>query len=223
MESDYTALVDNIVEDVKDSAAKAGSDAAVSAVEQVFGTKVPGTDIPVGPPKDKYAVSTAWSKAKEYKEPFDYTIVTINQTVLVQRLDMGDLLKLGIAEELDFMTKALMTNDKDISQNAQAAMTSAVMKAENFSNMERMINLVCNTGVLKPRLQLPPPEIEVNGVKKPGHKQPGQLYLDVIPFADRMELFAVIFDTEGLSTFRSEQDASVANVGDVQNVQLPAD
>jgi hypothetical protein len=36
-------------------------------------------------------------------------------------------------------------------------------------------------------------------------------------------LFAVIFESEGLSTFRSEQETSVGDVADVPSVQLPAD
>jgi hypothetical protein len=163
--------------------------------------------------EDKYAVSTAWEKSNEFKRPFDYVLKETGQTCLVRRMDMGDFLKLGVAEELDFMSKALMTDDTQ--QKATEAVSSAMMKSENFSKMERMINLVVLEGVVKPKLQ-----------KTPEHdaaRQPGQLYIDAVPFSDRLELFSVIFDSEGLSTFREEQEDGVGNVADEPSVSLPTD
>ena len=62
-------------------------------------------------PEDPYALSTAWAKGHEFKKPFDHIIENSGQKVKLRRLDMGDLLKLGVAEELDFMTKGLMSED----------------------------------------------------------------------------------------------------------------
>lgn len=163
---------------------------------------------------DKYALSPTWEKSNEFKRPFDYTLSESKQTCLVRRMDMGDFLKLGIAEELDFMSKALMTSSEQ-SDNAQDAVSSAMMKSANFGKMEKMINLVVVTGVLKPKLQ-PVPEHD-------SARQPGQVYVDSVPFNDRLELFSVIFDSEGLSTFREEQKDGVGNVADVPSVSLPPD
>jgi hypothetical protein len=163
--------------------------------------------------EDKYALSTAWENAGAYKQPFDYTVEGSKQTVLLRRLDMGDLLKLGIAEELDFMSKALMEDNK--SEKAQEAVASAVMKGENFSRMETMVNSVVVAGVLKPKLQAIPEHAAA--------RQPGQIYVDSVPFNDRIELFSVIFDSEGLSTFREEQEDGVGNVVDESSVSLPTD
>lgn len=163
---------------------------------------------------DKYALSTTWEKSNEFKRPFDYTLKETGQVCLLRRMDMGDFLKLGIAEELDFMSKALMT-DTTQEANAQEAVSSAMMKSDNFNKMEKMINLVVQSGVIKPHLQ-PIPEHEAA-------RQPGQVYVDSVPFNDRLELFSVIFDSEGLSTFREEQTDGVGNVADVPNVPLPAD
>ena len=162
---------------------------------------------------EKYALSPAWENASNYKQPFDYTLESSEQTVLLRRLDMGDLLKLGIAEELDFMSKALMADEK--SEKPKDAVNTAIMKGENFSRMEKMINAVVVAGVIKPKLQAIP--------EHEAARQPGQIYVDSVPFNDRVELFSVIFDSEGLSTFREEQKASVGNVADEPSVSLPSD
>lgn len=163
---------------------------------------------------DKYALSSAWENANAYKQPFDYTIENTKQTVLLRRLDMGDLLKLGIAEELDFMSKALFADDTQ-AEKPKDAVTQAVMKGENFGRMEKMVNAVVVAGVIKPKIQATP--------EHEAARQPGQVYVDSIPFSDRIELFSVIFDSEGLSTFRQEQETSVGNVADVPSVPLPPD
>lgn len=164
--------------------------------------------------EDKYALSTVWEKSNEFKRPFDYTLKESGQTCLIRRMDMGDFLKLGVAEELDFMSKALMTSDK-ADESAQDAVSSAMMKSANFQKMERMINLVVQAGVVKPHLQ-PVPEHDAA-------RQPGQVYVDSVPFNDRLELFSVIFDSEGLSTFRDEQENGVGDVADEPVIPLPTD
>jgi hypothetical protein len=165
---------------------------------------------------DRYAVSETWAKSNDYKKPFDYTLESNpDQTCRVHRLDMGDLLKLGIAEELDFMSKALMTQDSPDDQKAKEAVASAITSAENFGRMEKMINSVVCAGVILPKLHLPP--------EHENARQPGLIYADSIPFSDRIELFSVIFESEGLSTFRKEQEDSVGNMADVTVVPLPSD
>jgi hypothetical protein len=163
--------------------------------------------------EDKYALSPAWENSSNYKQPFDYTLENTKQVVLIRRLDMGDLLKLGIAEELDFMSKSLLADEHP--GKPKEAVTSAVMKGENFGKMETMINAVVVAGVVKPKIQHVP--------EHDAARQPGQTYVDSVPFSDRIELFSVIFDSEGLSTFQQEQEDSVGNVADVQGVQLPTD
>lgn len=161
--------------------------------------------------EDKYALSTAWENSSHYKIPFDYVLEGTSQVVLLRRLDMGDLLKLGVAEELDFMSKAIMTDGE--SEKPKESLTSAIGKAENFEKMEKMINAVVSAGVIKPRLLSPP--------LHDAARQPGQIYVDSVPFNDRLELFSVIFDSEGLSTFREKQKDGVGDVADEPSVSLP--
>jgi len=180
-----------------------------------FGSPVAG-QVPE-PVRNKYAVSEAWQKGKEFKKPFDYTLAGSGQTVLLHRVDMGDILKLGVADELDFMSKALISADvkPGEDQNAAEAVANVVKKSQNFAQMEKMINAVVSVGVIQPKLY----EIPLHE----NARQAGLMYIDEIPWEDRMELFGVIFESEGLSTFREEQEAGVGNVEHVTSVQLPPD
>lgn len=167
-------------------------------------------------PVDKYAISSAWSSAESYKEPFDYTIEGSKQTVLVRRLDMADILRLGLAGNLDFMTKAIMAEPGKSESETKESIVDVMSKGgDNFAKMEEMVNKVCLEGILAPKL-FAIPEHEAA-------RQKGLLYIDAIPFNDRMELFGVIFDNDGLATFRDEQTDGVGNVADVSDVPLQAD
>lgn len=168
---------------------------------------------------DKYAISPSWEAHKNFRTPFDYTVKQSGQTLLIHRVDMTDILKLGIANELDFMSKALMDSPQKQDSTPQDAVNEAIKKASNFDKMEVMVNKVCLAGIIKPKIHdIPPPDGDGNR-----HHQPGLFYVDQIPWDDRMELFSVIFESGGLSDFREEQEPSVGNVADVQSVQLPAD
>lgn len=176
--------------------------------------------------KEKYGLSPAWSKGRDYKKPFDYVIESSGQEVKIRRLDMGDLLKLGIGEEMDFMTKALMSSEKK--ETGTDAVASAVMGAGNFENMEGMINKVVLAGLITPRVHTPPMKEFVGPkgltlVVDEEAKKENVLYVDDVPFTDRMELFSVIFDSDGLATFRGEQADGVGDVETVPSVSLPAD
>ena len=165
---------------------------------------------------DKYAVSDRWGASADFKLPFDYELEVSKQLCQVRRLDMGDLIKLGIADELDFMSKALVSDDeKKLDEKAQDAVSRAVLKADNYERMEKMINTVVQAGVVQPKLYLPP--------RDEAARQKGLVYVDHLPWNDRLELFSVIFETEGLSSFRGKQEDGVGNVEHVQDVPLPAE
>jgi hypothetical protein len=168
---------------------------------------------------DEFAI-TSWSKAKDYKKPYKFKCPS-GQMTLIHRLDMADLLKLGIAEDLDLMAKTLMSSE-ETAKEAEAkpdkpdeALSEMIKNAENFGKLERTINLVCNAGVIKPKLYLPP--------RDEAARQEGLTYVDAIFFEDRMALFTEIFDSEGLSTFRQEQKDGVGDVANVSSIQLPAE
>jgi hypothetical protein len=169
---------------------------------------------------DEFAITAAWSKAKDYKKPFKFKCPS-GQMTLIHRLDMADLLKLGVAEDMDFMAKALMATEATAKEadakpdDAAAAATAAITKADNFNKLEGTINLVVQAGLLKPKTYLVP--------RDENARQAGLFYIDSIPFEDRMVLFTKIFETEGLTTFRKEQSESLGDVVDVPSVSLPAE
>jgi hypothetical protein len=169
---------------------------------------------------DEFAITTAWSKAKDYKKPFKFKCPS-GQMTLIHRLDMADLLKLGVAEDMDFMAKALMATEKTAKETEEtpedpaAAATAAITKAANFNKLENTINLVVQAGLIKPKTHLVP--------RDENARQAGLFYIDSIPFEDRMVLFTHIFETEGLTTFRQEQETGVGDVADVPSVSLPAE
>lgn len=162
-------------------------------------------------------LSNRWEKHKDFKKPFDYVLYSDSddpQEVTLHRLDMDDILDLGVSNELDFMTKALMTAS-DSKTKPQEALNDALKKAQNLTEMKKMVNAVVLAGVDDPKIYDIP--------RDNAARQKGLLYIDEIPFEDRIELFSIIFDTEGLSTFREEQEPGVGNVADEPSVQLPAD
>lgn len=170
--------------------------------------------------QSEYELSPAWSKAKGFKKPFDHVCSETGQKVRIRRLDMGDLLKLDIAEEMDFMSKAVMSTEtpaqeKPEAQTSQEAVANAIKNSKNFSKMEKMINLVVAAGVIKPQLYAAP--------EHENARQAGLNYVDEVPWNDRMELFSVIFEMDGIATFREEEEPGVGDVADVPSVPLPAE
>lgn len=173
----------------------------------------------------KKKVSKRWEKHKGFKKPFDYVLypgTEDEQELTLRRLDMDDILELGVSNELDFMTKALMEGQKkpkdekpDSEKSEEDKVKDIISQATNMAEMKKMVNAICVEGILDPEVH-PVPRHE-------NARQKGLLYVDEIPFEDRVELFSVIFDTEGLSTFREEQSAGVGNVANVTSVQLPPD
>ncbi len=134
-------------------------------------------------------ISPKWKKNKGFKKPFDYHLEDSDQDVVLHRLDMPDLLKLGIANEMDFMSKALMSNPQADDAKAKQAIADAAKQADNFERMETMINKVVMAGVIDPVL-FPVPQDE-------NMRDENIMYIDEIPWDDRMELFSVIFESDG--------------------------
>jgi len=174
---------------------------------------------------DEFAISLDWQKHKDFRTPFKFTLEPIKddegnvirergQKMLLRHVEMPDLLKHGLAAELDFMTKQIMRGDDKPNKEV---VSEAISQADALLKMEAMVNAVCLAGVLKPKIY-PVPENE--DAQK---RQEGLFYVDQIPWDDRQELFSVIFDSAGLSDFREEQEPDVGNVADVQELQLPAD
>lgn len=178
---------------------------------------------------DKYAdTASGWAKTtKTVNEPYDYTTAS-GKLVLIQRLGMTDILKLGLLDSLDFFTKSLSEDEKKqkaVTGQAGEKFTKALLG--NFGQMEDTINAVVQTGVLAPKLYPVPMLVTTEGdvttkTVNDAARQAGLLYVDSVPFETRVELFGEIMDTEGLSDFREKSSPDLGDVPADESVQSPA-
>jgi hypothetical protein len=161
------------------------------------------------------ATGKAWgSNPVAVAEPYEFTLSS-GKPVLVKRIGIAEILSMGLLDTLDFFTKALSEDDKKPDakpDQAGAGLTQALMG--NFGKMEETINKVVQAGVVAPRLHAVP--LHENA------RQAGLVYVDSVPFDERVELFSEIMDTEGLSSFREEPKAGVGDVPANESVQNPA-
>ena len=178
---------------------------------------------------EDFPISPKWEAHKDFRKPFVMELEGSGQKLLIRRIDMPDLMKAGISGQLDFVTKGLMMEPGKENAKPAENVSNIIAMAENFGRMEEMVNKVCLAGILKPKIHPVPVVVKtIEGkteeVQLPmEERQPGLFYIDNIPWDDRQELFSVIFDSEGLTDFREEQESGVGNVENVQSVQLPSD
>ena len=182
---------------------------------------------------EDFQISPKWEAHKDFRKPFVYETKDADgnpvQKLLIRRIDMPDLMKAGISNQLDFVTKGLMTEEPKPGAQPKDSVSNVIAMAENFERMEEMVHKVCLAGILKPKIHPVPVVVRtVDGktveTQVPMEdRQPGLFYIDNIPWEDRQELFSVIFDSDGLTDFREKQESGVGDVEDVQSVQLPAD
>lgn len=162
---------------------------------------------------DKYAPTTWGNESNSNDEPYDYTTAS-GQLCLIRRIGMADILSMGLLDTLDFFGKALSAGES--ASGAPAEDTNFLkLLSGNFDKMQATIDKVLMTGVVAPVLHEEP---------APGRERDkNKVYVDQIPFADRVELFSEILDTEGLSQFRGEPEAGVGLVPAGEGVQTPTE
>ena len=160
--------------------------------------------------ENKYAVSKSWQKKVEQSVPFDYTLEGSGQTCLVRKVDMSDIMAFGLVDDMDFLAKEMAEiSSKDTGETKKAT------RRKNSKNMERIVNMIVQAAVIKPEIEMAP--------ENDSDRIEGVIYVDSIPFTDRIELFSVVYDMDSLTGFREEQETSVGIVADVADVPLPAD
>lgn len=162
---------------------------------------------------DKYAPTTWGKTSPEQAEPFEHTTAS-GQLCLIRRIGMGEILKLGFIEKFDFFTASISegeTAGAPAPESDASKREFAKKLLGNFDQMEETINSVILVGVIAPI---------VHAIPAGGRERsPEKVYVDSIPFEDRVELFGEILDTEGLSSFRQESEASVGDVPADESVQ----
>ncbi len=160
---------------------------------------------------DRYAPTT-WGRPDTSNEPFEFTTPS-GQICLIRRLGMDDILRMGMVDKLDFFSKSMSEDDAEKPDEARAdEIKKSVLS--NFGQMDDAIGAIVVAGVIAPSIQPTPDHAAL--------KKAGVIYVDSIPFNDRVALFSEILDTEGLSTFRKESEDGVGDVPAEQVVQLPA-
>lgn len=167
---------------------------------------------------DKYAATAdAWGKSSATTDegPYDFT-TSSGKLCLIRNLGMTDILRMGLLDTLDFFTKSLSEDEKkqkNLTGEAGEQFTKALLG--NFDKMDETINKVVLAGVIQPVLS-PVPDAGPTGTVT---RVEGVIYVDKIPFEDRVELFGEIMDTEGLSSFRQKSEAGVGDVPADESVQ----
>jgi len=160
---------------------------------------------------DRYAPIPAWGGNVNY----DFVLPS-KQVVLLRKLQMEDIVELDLIDAMDTFT-GLMT----VPENAKAKKSKKAANEEEqigrqiFGNPEKF-KAVMKTAdkcilkaVLKPTVQEPPAEF--------AERVEGVVYLDTIPFADKLAIFNEVF--EGVGGFESFREEPTENVGSVEDEQ----
>lgn len=180
-----------------------------------MGKKIASNGVLVSDP-NRYQ-PTSWGKTPAVSEPYEYETDS-GQLCLIKNIGMNDILRMGLLDNLDFFTASMAEDDankgKPKIEVPQEGFAAKLLK--NFDKMEGTINKVLLAGVIAPPLAPVPND-------PASQRKEGVIYVDSIPFADRVDLFGEILDTDGLSDFREEKEGGVGHVQDVQTVQLPAE
>ena len=142
--------------------------------------------------------------------PYEYTLES-GDTILIKKLTMPEILRLGFLDKLDFFTKALSENEDPARALANAPQDANFVKKllSNWSEMEEVIDKLLIAGVVAPQI--------VENVPAPVRKV-GVIYADTIPFSDKVELFGELMDTDDLTRFRGESATGVGHVSDGESV-----
>ena len=157
------------------------------------------------PEVDKFAPTT-WGKPVASNEPYEFRTGS-GQLCLIRKLGMDDILRLGMLDKVDFFAKSMAEDDEaDKPKPTKKELAKHVLG--NFDNMDETINAFICVGVIAPQV-LPVPE-------HAALRREGVVYVDTIPFTDRVTLFSEIMDSEGLSTFREESEDGMGIVSDEQ-------
>lgn len=180
---------------------------------------------------DRYAPIPAWTAPMTS----DMTLPS-GQVVLVRKVQMEDVVELGLLEAMDAF-KDIVGKGQVAAKAAKKTTKKAQAEAEEKSNetlglglmkdkdkfktMLKMADRVTVAVVLKPEIKFPPAGLDGKALPMPD-REPG-LYVDQVPFADKIHVFSSIFDgMENLDSFRGESDSGVDSVPAVTGVSLPS-
>ncbi len=155
--------------------------------------------------EDEYAV-TGWNFSEKF---FDLTLPS-GQRCQVRKLEMEDILRMNLVNELDTFSAAIQVgDDKDDKRSDEERGTDVMKKlteqADGLSKFQGTMDKVIMECVQKPSVQPAP--------KGNSKRKPGVAYIDAIGFMDKMTIFSAVFDgMSDMESFRAESEDAVGAV-----------
>lgn len=127
------------------------------------------------------------------------------QLCLARKLQMEDIVRLGIIDEMDMFTEFAATMGEVDGENGDDAAMEVVKDKERFSKVVEIVDKVVAEVVVEPKLQRP---IKKNkrGAETPlpeSEYEEGVIYTSFVDFNDRMHIFSSVFTGETIDQFRS--------------------
>jgi hypothetical protein len=169
---------------------------------------------------DKYAVVKSWASDIFY----DYELPS-GQLCQLKKLQMEDLAKMNLVEMMD--TFASLMAEPDASKKAKGKAKPKSVEEQNrerglrlFENPERLAkvletsNTVCIMAINQPKVHAAPAD--------PEDRLEGVVYVDSIPFDDKIAVMNHVMDTLGGADSFPGQGIPVGDLEDGESVQLPS-
>lgn len=133
------------------------------------------------------------------------------QLCLARKLQMEDIVRLGIIDEMDMFTEFAASMGEAAGEEGDAAALDIVKDKERFSKVVEIVDKVVAEVVVEPKLTRP---IKKN---KKGEEIPlpesefkdGVIYTSYVDFNDRMHIFGTVFSGETIDQFRGEPTEAV--------------
>lgn len=163
--------------------------------------------------EDEFA-PTSWGNFAKFRKPFTF-VTPSGQKCLLQRLDISDIMDLGLGAELDFLSKMLSKVSAGGEENVGSGVLTNMGSGDNFSKMNKTLHLVLNRAILKPSVALP--------LTEGAERKEGVIYLDQFPFFEKMTIFGQVLNFGAAESFREGSPDDVGNLADDANVPLPAE
>ena len=159
---------------------------------------------------DDYAPQGWGAEQADDDAPYEYELGS-GSKVLLKKISLENIFRLGLLDKLDFFTKSLAEDEKKkVNETGEMPANFLASVSKNFDKMEDTIDTIILNSVVAP--------IVLPNIPKKDRKS-GAIYLDTIPFMDKMDIFGEVLDTEGLSDFRQESENGVGHVSDDESVQ----
>lgn len=135
------------------------------------------------------------------------------QLCLARKLQMEDIVQLGIIDEMDMFTEfaAEIGAAANEAKDGDDASLSIVKDKERFSKVVEIVDKVVSATVVEPRIERPVTkdskgrEIPLD----PSDFKEGVVYTKYIDFADKMHIFGTVFSGETIDQFREESQEAV--------------